>query len=230
MKQAFSIIIIYLAISSCSTSNDYSNINKYIEFDTRFPLIKFDSISKIEKSLGLYYTDSSIYFNPVISEQIGQFTAHQLKVTIENTYDSIFFMFDTPIREIKIAGIKLPISDFLKTQEKFNKKEFESFSNSLFELNKKYYHLYHEDATSLIDRLNSFFAKEIHILHKDKIDYQQWFFGFDSFVIFYYFFNDSKSSSQSEATYFVNNLKYDTLFVKSEIMPELINLIDEHCK
>jgi hypothetical protein len=230
MKQVFSIIIIYLVISSCSTLNDYSSINKSIEFDTRFPLIKFDSISNTEKFLALYYTDSSIYFNPIIAEQLGQFTAHQLNLPIDNTYDSIFFMFNTPVREVKIAGLIFPTSDFLKTREKFNNKEFESFINSLFELNKKYYYLYHEDATSLIDRLNSFFAREIHILHKDKVDSQQLFFGFDSFVIFYYFFNDCKNSSQSEATYFVNNLKYDTLFIKSEIKPELINLINEHCK
>ena len=228
MKRAFSIIIIYLIISSCSTSN--SNINERIEFDTRFPLIKLDSIFHIEKSLVINYTDSSIYFNPIIAEQLGKFTTHKLNLTIDNIYDSIFFMFNTPVREEKIAGIKLPISDYLKTQDRFNNKEFESFSNSLFELNKKYYHLYHEDATSLIDRLNSFFAREIHILHKDKIDSQQLFFGFDSFVIFYYFFIDCKSLNQSEATYFVNNLKNDSLFIKPEIKPELINLINEHCK
>ncbi len=229
MKKSFCFVILYATISSCLTSTN-KPFNSDIKLDTKFPSIKLDSVSFIDEDLILNFTDSSIYFNPIVAAQIGNYTTYELKLLEEYSYDSILFNFNTPLRDDKIVGIKFSSTDLLKYQEKFNNNEFKKFTRKLFELNYKSHNLYYKDATTLLDRLNSFFAREIHFLYEGNIDAQELFFGYDSFIIFNNYFNECKKYEESEVTYFVNQLKTDTLFVKSEIKQKLFNLINEYCK
>jgi len=220
-------LVLFLTIS-CNQNIDKNG--QGITYDTDFNSIKIDSISYGEHNIKFYFTDSSIYFNHIIAGQVGQYVIHKYKLIGNKNSEKISLIFSTPLRDEKEAGIFLSMKDFKIAQTKFENPVFSDFINELFNLNKKYQKLYDKEKSSLLDRINSFFARAIHEKYKDKIGDYQYFFGYDSYDVFIQYFKDCKSQNKSEATEFVNMLSNDTLFIKSESQPELEKLIKKYSK
>lgn len=213
---------------SCNQKNANKELNT--SYDTDYSLITLDSINYNQQELKLYFTDSSIYFNHIIAGQVSQFMVNKYQFIENRNSEKFSFIISTPLREEKEVIITLPLKNFKNIQEKFQNPVFADFIVELFKLNEKYQELYDKDKSSLLDKINSFFALAVHDKHKSETEEFKYFFGYDSYDIFIQYFNDCKNQNKSEATELVNLLFDDTLFIKPEIRPELNKLINKYCK
>ena len=229
-KTGHRIIIGLILLLTISCNQVIEKKEQKITYDTDYNSIKIDSINYSEQNIDIYFMDSSAYFNPIIAGQVAQYIVHKYRLIENKNSEKISLIFSTPLRDKKEAIISLPLKDFEIAQLKFNNIDFANFIDELFELNKKYQKLYDNEKSSLLDRINSFFARVAHEKHKDEMEEFQYFFGYDSYDVFIQYFKDCKSQSKSEATELVNLLLNDTLFIKTEIKPELIRIVKGHCK
>ena len=229
-KLGYKIIFGLVLLFTMSCNHDIEKDEQKIIYDTDFNSIQVDSLNYSERNIDIYFTDSSVYFNHIITGQVGQYLVHKYRLVENKNSEKISFIFSTPLRDEKIAFISLSLTDFQIAQAKFTNPNFSNFISELFELNKKYQKLFDPEKSSLLDRINSFFAFALHEKYKDEMEDSQYFFGYDSYEIFIQYFKDCKNFTKTEATEFVDMLSNDTLFIKPDIRPELTKLIYEHCR
>lgn len=227
MMRQFKTYILLVLLISCQTSN--SKKSNLADYETKYNGISLETVKNETRKLELFFIDSTFYFNHIIAGQLGQLAIHELELYEEGLFDSVKLHFQTPLRDDKEAWFFVSSLQFENYQEKFNDTTLCNFLNDFMTLNWKHRDFYRERNSSLLDWVNTFFARKIQDKYKGQIDETEFFFGFDCFDIFIKYFKECKLKQYGEATEFVNDLYKESIYINEEIKNELISLIESYC-
>ncbi len=225
MKKFTFITLFLVIINACQVEKN----KRFSECDlkTNYLGLRLDSIEVDKNVLYFYFTDSSEYFNNMVTGQILQYKISELNI-LTDQIDSVNSRFYMPNREKgKILDFTISKEQLLKPLEKFNDSVFSSLISDLMTINIESSKQFNSPETSLLDWMNTYFAGKINEKYKGKIPEYSYFFGYDSFDMLYKYLRECDSEINGEATEFILEINDDT-YISKGLKNKLSNLFNKY--
>tara|TARA_A100000171_G_scaffold50794_2_gene63140 strand:- start:681 stop:1358 length:678 start_codon:yes stop_codon:yes gene_type:complete len=225
MKITLKFIIIFFLFINCQKSDKQTDLESKIEkFNELSVLFKIDSITKTQKQVEIYATDTLTMYNDVRHKQKYFLSCALIleKSDLESEIESIDFTVNMPNREDGNIPASIPKKLANDILEYYQEPIFKSKIIELNMLNKKYFKNYLDSrAGDLIHNLNTYLAKRTN--HEN-----QWT-GLDSYdIIKGYVYNRENGINISKHQELFNGILTDTVYwADKKIGKEVYKVITE---
>ncbi len=188
------------------------------------PKISFIELKDKPNNLELIFADSSMYFNHVLAGQVAQLFIRSNEINLDNSTDTLTLLFRTPLREVKEATIQVPMDYAIQMGDRFRNAQFNQIIQDLFQMNWQTKEYFEQNETSLLDRINSYFAIWIHENYPDTPSHD-YYFGFDCFDVFYQYSIQTNNEFNADAFKMVEGLLQDSTQIPASMSKDLSEII-----
>ena len=234
MRNSLLILFAFILLSCGEEQINESNFIKIPENIIDIPFYSITNLSFDKNILVIELIDSTPFYNPTVFSQALTWYSFQISSTGNvPKFDSLRLNHSMPIRDsIPDIHSNQVAKDYLnQMHEGLDNTILGDFQNEFYKLNWNTKSKYKSQQTSILDRVNSLFTRNIdtssYKAHFSNID--TWF-GIDCFLVFEIYFLECREQRKSIGHQIVDQIQNSTEYFDQADKIELLALINKYSK
>ena len=231
MKKILLGIIISVILFGCK-QNAVKN-DETLEIPESIIDIPFYSVGALfydNNTLVLNLIDSAQFHNPTVFIQALNWYTYQISC-MDLAFDSLRINYSMPIRDsIPNVHTNQVNRDYVnRIHSNLNNTLFADFQEDLFKLNWETKSNYVQQQSSLMDRINALFARNIDTsAYKNQFPNNDTWFGIDCFKVFELYFYECLNQERSTGHQIIEHINKSTKYFNERDREDLVSLIEKY--